>query len=748
MFSVRRLATLLSCALFFGCSSNTIIDGQARFQILTPSLIRLEFADDRHFEDGITFNRVKSRFAPVRYKTRVVGDWREIETDEVVLRYLRGSGPFNRENTTLYFIRDKGALRTPFGAPPTRPLGGWVRALDGQGDPVALHDGLLNRDGWYVLDDSKTAVTGDDGWIAPRDAHVGAYVDQYLFAYGHAYARGLADFIKLSGPPPMLPRWAFGIWYSRYFPYFDSDYRQKLLPRFRSEHVPLDVLVVDTDWKRPIAGQTPAPRWNSWAWNTELFPDGNAFLHWAGGEGLHVTLNVHPSITSGDPMFAAANADAGGLTKIEEGKFVWDWGNRKQAASYFALHDPFESAGVRFWWLDWCCEEGVTNVPGTRAGADLVPPDAWIDSLYAARATAHGLRGFAFGRIGARCRGPGSIDSTTPTGPWPDHRYTIHFTGDTFPTWGMLRYQIGFTVAEGSTGFPYVTHDLGSFFGRQLPDDVFVRWVQFGAFQPIFRLHSDHGDRLPWDYGDTVRGITEKFMQLRESLIPYLYTLGREAFDTGLPLARGLYLDFPNEENAYKYKDEYLLGDALLVVPITEADNLVTAWFPPGAWINIFTGERVSGPPEQIVKAALDTMPVYARAGAIVPRQPPMSYAGERPLDPLLLDVYPGADGAFSLYEDEGEGLKYLDGKFRRTPIRYVEAQRTLIIEPAAGRYEGALSQRAYQVELVGLDAPSRVTVDGEALPASAWRYDEKRHSVTVQVPAHDVSRKLTLTLS
>jgi alpha-glucosidase (family GH31 glycosyl hydrolase) len=334
------------------------------------------------------------------------------------------------------------------------------------------------------------------------------------------------------------------------------------------------------------------------------------------------------------------------------------------------------------------------------------------------------------------------------TGPWPDRRYSIHFTGDTFPTWEILRFEVGFTIAEGATGFPYVSHDLGSFFGKHLPDDLYLRWVALGVFQPIFRLHSHHGDRLPWDYDEPTRLAAEKLLRLRESLIPYLYTLAREAFDTGVPLVRGLFLDHPRIDESWELRNaEYFLGDALLVVPISAADGTALAWIPPGTWINIFTDERVVGPAQQLFNAQRDTIPVFARAGAIVPRQPAMSHVGERPVDPLLLDVYAGADGTFTLYEDEGEGLGYLAGKFQRVAMRYAEAARELSIEPPRGHYDGAPTQRSYVVSLFNVEPPAQVTLDGNALPSGAWRYDAARRALTVELPAHAVDKRLVLQL-
>ncbi len=203
------------------------------------------------------------------------------------------------------------------------------------------------------------------------------------------------------------------------------------------------------------------------------------------------------------------------------------------------------------WWLDWCCDE-------SRVSATTLPGDAWINSLYAQRQRDRGTRWLPLSRIGSSM-----WDQALPSaGAWAEHRNSIHFTGDSDSTWEMLGFQTRFSAAEGAgIGHPYVSHDIGGFLGDELPDDLYARWVQLGAMQPILRLHSDHAPRLPWEYGGRAGRIAGEFMRLRASLVPYLYTLAREAYDTGLPLVRAMYLGWPLQRNAYRFDRQYMLGD-------------------------------------------------------------------------------------------------------------------------------------------------------------------------------------------
>ena len=348
-------------------------------------------------------------------------------------------------------------------------------------------------------------------------------------------------------------------------------------------------------------------------------------MRWAHAKGLEVGLNVHPSISLSDPSFGAADATAGGLAPDSgrcrshvrdpfESCAVFDWARREQVAAYFELHAPFESQGVDFWWLDWNSDESDAQAPG-------LTPDAWINSLYAAREAARGRRWLTLSRIGSSFWNYGAA----MPGVWAEHRNAIHFTGDAQGTWEMLDFQIRMTTAEGAgIGLPYVSHDIGSFQPAAAAEDMYVRWVQFGAFQPILRLHSDHGDRLPWEYGGRAERIASGFLRLREALLPYLYTTAREAYDSGLPIARPMYLDWPRAARAYRFDGQYMLGDELLVAPVTEPGPRATkrVWFPPGRWVDVFTGEAHAGGRSERLRVPLDRMPVFARTGAIVPRQP------------------------------------------------------------------------------------------------------------------------------
>ncbi|MFI5893931.1 TIM-barrel domain-containing protein [Actinoplanes sp. NPDC051513] len=481
---------------------------------------------------------------------------------------------------------------------PHAPLGGYRRGLDGVDGAALTAPGLLYQDGWSLLDDSLT------------------HPDGYVFGYGQNYAQGLQDLSTLTGPTKLLPQWAYGVWYSEYYDRTAAGFQQ-IVQRARAEGVPLDVLVVDTDFKSP-------DKWNGWTIDPAKFPDPRGFVDWLHAQGVRTGFNIHPSILGSDPRFAAAQATAKGkLQRVGcnggADCYVFDWGDPDQLAAYLQLHRALFPGQIDFWWLDWCCDGSRSSLPG-------VTPDAWINQKYADET------GFAFSRAyGSLQAGGYSGPTAVPTGPWADKRTTLHFTGDTTSDWETLQFEVGYTGGESVvTGLAAVSHDIGGHTGglqqpgtepgsTRLPDDLYARWVQLGTFQPIDRLHSNHSDRLPWQYGTAANASAKKFLNLRKTLQPYTYRAAAEATRTGTPIVRPLYLAYPGEQEAYATAGaEYLFGPDMLVAPVTTPGTTATTtvWFPPGStWTDYFTGRSYAGGTTGQVTATLDAMPVFVRSG-------------------------------------------------------------------------------------------------------------------------------------
>jgi hypothetical protein len=926
-----NLATPVDMADGMAHQSAIVRSGDARIEVLSPTLLRLEYSPSATFENEPTVNALNRRMPVPSYSVHIAAGWLTLRTSRATLRYKVGSGPFTALNTSLRFA-DGRAMTTvhptwewecPFdqvcqagaavlsgkaiisysltgydtspsgfvsnlyhpgdsatwnvlGAPAgparlsvrysntvdpivapgpktlsllinghpvstlvaaqttnadpwstftttaplaagtnavavacatgdscnveldslsigpadapapvtaaTDPLGGWIRGFDTftyppngtcapgttgatcQTSLEPVHtDGLLDKAGWRLLDDTQSAQWIDRGWVQPRPRG-GDVEDGYLFVYGHDYAGALKTLAQLTGSAPLLPRSIFGVWYSDYTPYTSADIEDTIYPEFQTNDVPLNTLSLDTDWKAPND-------WDGWEWNTSLFPDPSAFLAWARARGIDVTLNIHSSIDDHDPELPEAERIAGttlASSSCSAGPCkVWDWSTVSEAESNFALQQSLQKQGVSFFWLDWCCDESIVSMPG-------LTPDSWIDHLYAQEMVNQGQRGFVLARIGSSNDDPVEV---YPAGPWSDHTSTIAFTGDAWATWNTLAQEVALTPDEASIGEPYVSDDIGSYLGTPPlgapdPADLYDRWVQFGTFAPILRLHSQNENRLPWQYPQPVQGITEDFLRLREALIPYTYTLASQAHDDGLPISRPLYLDYPGQSAAYAHPDEYLYGSQMLVAPVTAPGSVAdtTVWIPPGRWTDYFTGATFTGPTTTTLSVPLNRMPVFVRAGGIIPEQAPTSAtASETTARHMVLKVFPGApgsSGSFSLYGDSGTGLGYTSGQSTETRLTDSVGSGHATGSPARsdvrvtvgsghGHYWGEPTAVTYRLDMVDLTAPTRVTLNGHRLVkrsslsnAPGWSYQASTATVVVTTGREPTSRSFTVVAS
>ena len=693
---------------------SVVVRGNVRFTVLSARLLRLEWSPTGAFTDFATFAFPNRWVDPPPFAVREDGEQLWLETGSLTLTYRLHSGVFTSENLAIT-LRVGGETRTwrP-GQPDTGNLGGTRRTLDFTGGDVPLEPGLVSRDGWAVFDDSAGVVLQpDDGWVSARPPQ--SAQDWYFFGYGHVYTEALAEYTLFGHAVPLIPRYVLGVWWSRFWPYSAADLEQ-LVTDFADHALPLDVLVVDMDWHLP-------GHWTGYTWNHSLFPDPEAFLAAMHARGLRVTLNLHPA-DGVRPHEAAYQemAAALGLADANGAPIPFRITDRRFAELYFTrLHHPLEDQGVDFWWIDW--QQGASS---DVAGVD---PLLWLNHLHFADARRRGQRPLLFSRWG----GLGN------------HRYPIGFSGDTLGGWATLASLPHFTAAAANVGFGWWSHDIGGHFGAVDPE-IFIRWVQFGALSPCLRLHATKHlltERRPWAFPMRTLDAIRKAFELRYELIPYLYTMARHTHERGVALCRPMYYAYPEHESAYHARGQYQLGDDLLAAPITEPADSQTGlaakdvWIPPGAWYRFDTGAAFAGPRWVRIAADLETIPLFARAGAIVPLARPALHLVDVPHDRLDIRVFPGRDGAFRLYEDDGLSEAYLRSEYEWTALTYVSegsARNVLQIDPVEGHCPALPAHRAYRVTFVGVDQPDRA-VDGNGEPLS-WSFDPDTRSIQVTLPA------------
>jgi alpha-glucosidase len=733
-------------------SATIVKTGNVRFTVLTSRLLRLEWAADGAFEDHASLVFLHRRLAAPPFSVHHAGEWLEITTDSLTLRYKENSGRFSPGNMSIDVRLNGRTVNWQPGMKDTANLMGTTRTLDGVEGATPLEPGLLSRDGWVLVDDTGRPLfdTSAWPWVLPRPA--GERQDWYFFGYGHAYKDALGDFIKVAGKIPMPPRFAFGTWWSRYWAYTDREF-EDLVEEFRKHSVPLDVLVVDMDWHltfnqrwsrdvRDQAGQTLG--WTGYTWDPAYFPDPDAFLHWCEAHGLQTTLNVHPAsgIQPHEEPYPAM-ARAMGIDPATKKYIPFDIVDKTFAGNYFeqVIH-PLERRGIDFWWLDWQ-QWGTTKIPG-------VTPTWWLNYVFFTdmerRNTTRPLLFHRWGGLG-------------------NHRYQVGFSGDVISVWKSLAFQPYFTATAANVGFGYWSHDIGGHMPGVVSPELYTRWIQFGAFSPILRTHTTKNpdaERRLWAYPDEYFRIMREAYRLRYALIPYLYTSSRHTYESGVSIVHPLYYEHPEAPEAYTFSDEYYFGNDMIVAPIAtpvDAASRVAArrvWLPPGEWIEWSTGAFLNGPATLERTFALEETPVYLRAGSIIPMQPDMMYTGEKPVDPLILNVFPGADGATGVYEDEGNSLGYQQGEYALTAVKsHIAGDGSIVvlIGPRGGAYAGMAESRAYEIRCALTWPPASVECNGVRLPwhsagdSTGWSYDGDHMTVVIHVPRTPKTQQVEVTL-
>lgn len=607
-----------------------------RVTVLTDRLIRFEYSKEKTFVDMASHTVWFRNFAPIPFSVKEIKDNIVIETDAV--KFF-----INKKKAKPYCVQIKSSGKT-IKCNNKGNLRGTCRTLDGTFGKVPLAQGLLTENGVYVLDDSSSFLINEHGNFMARK---GNGKDLYVFAYEKDYRETIRAFYKISSPTPIIPRYALGVWWSRYRAYTQKEY-EDLMQEFKTQDIPLTVATVDMDWhwvqEKDIKGKFGVKYdgcgtygWTGYSWNTDLFPDYRAFLKKLKDDNLHITLNLHPAdgVHSYEDMYEDM-AKAVGIDPSTKQKIKFKCGDDNFWNSYFdILHKPYENEGVDFWWIDW--QQGKKwDVKG-------------LDPLTALNHY-HYLDNAENGKIPmilSRYSGLGS------------HRYPLGFSGDTAISWKVLDFQPYFTITAANAAYTWWSHDIGGHhFGRR-DDDMYLRWIQFGVFSPILRLHSTSNDLLgkePWKYRSEVYRISKEYLRLRHSLIPYIYTMDYRCHNDGIALCEPMYYSYPNHMNAYRFKNQYMFGSELMVCPITSKQNKkinmgkVDAWIPEGRWTDIFTGQSYMGDRVIALNRDMDSIPVLAKEGAVIPFSSVNGNSTDNP-DTLELWIYSG-NNSFSLYED------------------------------------------------------------------------------------------------
>ncbi len=670
--------------------------GRVRVSVITDRLYRVEYSKNGVFTDHATQKVWNRNFDSPAFKTKkqdgylIVGTRQNgicVECANGRVAYAVAGG---KKISDLHAGNLKGTYRT----------------LDFTWGAIPLGDGIVSKSGAAVLDDSESLILNQDGTVAPR---TDKGKDIYIFVYGHDYHAAVRDFLRLTGGVPLIPRFAFGNWWSRYKAYTQQEYID-LMQRFAQERIPLTVATIDMDWHwvdlkkefSGVPGTDPADikdGWTGYSWNTHLFPDYKEFLQWLKAQHLKITVNLHPA--DGVRFFEDMYADFArymGVDPKTKKKIPFDCADPKYMEAYFELiHHKYEDEGVDFWWIDW--------QQGKKSSVKGLDPLWALNHYHYLDNCRNGKRGMILSRFAQA----GS------------QRYPLGFSGDTSITWDCLRFQPYSTATASNIGYTWWSHDIGGHHHGKKDDELYVRWLQFGVFSPINRLHSTSNEFMgkePWKFGYAAYHIAVDLLRLRRRLIPYIYTMNYKTYKYGRALIEPMYYEYPEEEDAYNCKNQYFFGSELICAPIIDpADKktglaAVNVWLPQGRYTDLFTRRAYHGGRFVKMFRSIESFPVLAKEGAIIPLDTDdISNGADNPNGLELLAL--SGNGSFVLYEDDGETMNFENGAFAETKFEIKTNGDNIVftIYPVSGDLSVIPAKRYFKIRFFDIVSAESVAV-------------------------------------
>ena len=727
----------------------SIFQGQFyRITVLSDLLVRLEFSEEGYFEDRPT-ELVKFRnFSIPQMKIDQNDRILDITTKYFNLRYVKESSFTGKNHSPESVLKirllDSANKEWYYGHPEARNYYGIITNLDKTEDPFVDKGngkefkyvkskldsmifnrvkGLFSADGFVSLDDSKSNFIAPDGTVIFNDK---TRTDIYVFMYNRDFGNCLQNYFMLTGMPPMIPRYALGIWWNKNdFYYFDDI--QKLLNGFNRNKIPLSVLLLGDNWH--LKDNNNLQRFNSgFTFNRELFykpEDLSKYLH---DRGVKLGLSLDPSegIHPHEPKF---DEIAKALGVKEKQIIPFNVFDKTLIISYLnELIEPLYALGVDFFWINY------------RNLKDTATNDALNYYHFNDMKKMEGLRPLILSRPNQ----------------YAPHKYPVHYSGETLVSWYTLKALPYFNSTASNLGLSWWSHDIGGYKDGIEDSELYIRYVQYGTFSPIFRFSSKYGryyKREPWKWDAMTLNVVSNYCQLRHRLIPYLYSEAYKYHKIGLPLIQPLYYQYPEIYDEVDYRNEYFFGSEIFVSPITKPkDNVMNrsiekVFLPKGTWYDFKTGKKYPGNKRYILFYKTEDYPVFARDGSIIcmadlEKNMNVTTAPKT----MEIHVFPGKSNQYNLFEDDGYSNLYEDGYYLLTRIdyNYMANNYTLIIRPVEGKTGIITAKRNYRIRFRNTREANDVIVYVDNEKVDSFSYVEDTDFV-VEVSDVPTSKQLTI---
>jgi alpha-glucosidase len=588
---------------------------------------------------------------------------------------------------------------------------------------------FMSTRGYGIFMHNSFATEWDMG-ASQKGAYSFSAVDgemDYYFFYGPDFSTLLNQYTTLTGKSPMLPDFALGLHAGTYSggtwgheELTSSSYVVALAKKYRDMGIPVDLLWLDSTWR--LFGDNGGKGATSFEWRETFKDPKSMFDSIYAMKYKMVGLHIRPRFDNAKKLNLLDQARSKGYTYPEEGKpgeFVNFFD--KKAADWWWKNGVMRVAGIGARFLK--TDEGSAFGALANESEKVGPTGKAAERLHNVFPLAYAAAPFEQFQIYNQMRGL----NQTREGYAGIQRYPYIFAGDWPSEWQYFAPVIKAGLNIGLSGVGSWAHCMGGFEHAADPE-LYIRWVQFGMFSPIAMVFGmDHpGYKEPWNYGEAALRNFKNYDVLRYRLMPYLYTSMYQQNQTGMPMMRAMVLNNQDDENTYEIADQYMLGDNLMVCPVTTKGAVTrSVYLPKGTWFNYWTGEKMQGSNYVHVVAPLDTIPLFVRGGAIIPMQPQMRYTGEKPAGLITLDLFPEGRSAYRIYEDDGTSLQYQSGKHAFTAVEMEQKEKSLsvIIKKAEGPYQPQLHHYLAKIHWKG-KKPTQVTENGTALTessAGAW---------------------------
>lgn len=655
-----------------------IIKGDVyRITVLTERLVRLEYQSEGDFLDAPTERAIFRNFPVPEFQVQEDDRFLVITTKYFKLQYMKGKPFFGSK------LSPDAALRVElvdtdklwyFGHPEARNFYGTSLDIEEKKKPK-MQKGLYSTDGFASIDDTDSLLIQEDGFLVPQEKE---RVDTYLFMYRRDFGYCLKDYFTLTGNPPLIPRYALGIWWNRNIRYTFQDLKA-LVTEFNRQKIPLSVLLLGENWHLKDVNNLQAYQ-TGYTFDKTLFPDPSMFVNYMHDRGIHVGLNINP--VEGIYAHEEKYKDVAAALGVQDNQTIaFQVFNKDILMAYFHyLINPLTNIGIDFYWMNY----------------DHDP------------LTLRALNYYHFNDYKKFTAQRGLILSRNSL--VASHRYPVHYSGETKVSWDTLKLLPYFNATSSNIGVSWWSHDIGGYKDGVEDSELYARYVQLGTFSPIFRFSAKEGHyykREPWRWDIKTLSIVREYCMLRHRLIPYLYSEAYRYSKTGLPLVQPLYYLYPEIYDEPEYKNEYYFGSGLFVAPITTKKDLVMnrtvmrVFLPAGIWYDFKTGKKFVGDKRYVVFYKDEDYPVFAKSGSIIPLSnlPENINVTTAPED-MEIHIFPGKSNTYNLYEDDGYSSLYEDGYYIVTKLdyNYLANNYTFIVRPVEGKSGIIPDYRNYKI--------------------------------------------------